>query len=93
MLHLEIKANKKSTEISQHNWELKGSSIRYQIRWDIVSRAHSYYSPYSVRIQENTDQKNSVFGHFSRSEWLHTEMRSMSDGEINYSKGRSLFPT
>ena len=22
---------------------------------------------YSVRIQENTDQKNSVFGHFSRS--------------------------
>ena len=21
-------------------------------------------SPYSVRIQENTDQKNSVFGHF-----------------------------
>ena len=25
-------------------------------------------SPYSVRMQENTDQKNSVFGHFSRSE-------------------------
>ena len=24
--------------------------------------------PYSVRIQENTDQKNSVFGHFSRSD-------------------------
>ena len=24
-------------------------------------------SPYSVRIQENTDQKKSVFGHFSRS--------------------------
>ena len=23
--------------------------------------------PYSVRIQENMDQKNSVFGHFSRS--------------------------
>ena len=25
------------------------------------------YSPCSVRIQENTDQKNSVFGQFSRS--------------------------
>ena len=24
--------------------------------------------PHSVRIQENTDQKNSIFGHFSRSE-------------------------
>ena len=26
--------------------------------------------PYSVHIQENTDQKNSVFGHFSRSEQI-----------------------
>ena len=25
-------------------------------------------SPYSVRIQENTDQKKLVFGHFSRGE-------------------------
>ena len=25
-------------------------------------------SPYSVRIRENTDQKNSEYGHFSRSE-------------------------
>ena len=25
-------------------------------------------SPYTVRKQENTDHKNSVFGHFSRSE-------------------------
>ena len=25
-------------------------------------------SPYSVQIRENTDQKNSVFGHFSRNE-------------------------
>ena len=24
-------------------------------------------SPYSVRVQENMDHKNSVFGHFSRS--------------------------
>ena len=28
-------------------------------------------SPYSVRMQENTDQKNSVFGHFSRSPYAH----------------------
>ena len=27
-------------------------------------------SPYSVRIQENTDQKNSEYGHLSRSEAL-----------------------
>ena len=26
-----------------------------------------YFPPYSVQMQENTDQKNSVFGHFSRS--------------------------
>ena len=33
-------------------------------------------SPYSVQVRENMDQKNSVFGHFSRSGnvpviWLH----------------------
>ena len=41
--------------------------------WSIFSCIWTEYgdlvrkSPYSVRIQENTDQKNSVFGHFSRS--------------------------
>ena len=27
-------------------------------------------SPHSVRMRENTDQKNSVFGHYSRSDIL-----------------------
>ena len=31
-------------------------------------RIRSCSSPYSVQMQENTDQKNSEYGHFSRSE-------------------------
>ena len=31
-------------------------------------------SPYSVRIQENTDQKNSVFRHFSRNGHLQMQL-------------------
>ena len=31
-------------------------------------RGDTSYSPYSVRMRENTDQKNSEYGHFSRSE-------------------------
>ena len=36
-------------------------------------------SPYSVRMQENTDQKNSVFGNFSRSalDWYCTQWTSL----------------
>ena len=34
---------------------------------------------YSVQIQENTDQKNSVFGHFSRSETRVTNDRSFPE--------------
>ena len=46
----------------------------FQIRgffWSVFSCIRTEYgrkSPYSVQIQENTDQKNSVFGDFSRSE-------------------------
>ena len=29
-------------------------------------RTRSYSGPYSVRMQENTDQNNSEYGHFSR---------------------------
>ena len=42
--------------------------------WSIFSRIRTEYgeilciSPYSVRMQENTDQKNSEYGHFSRSD-------------------------
>ena len=41
--------------------------------WSVFSRIWTEYgnlrrkSPYSVQIRKNTDQKNSVFGHFSRS--------------------------
>ena len=33
-------------------------------------RIRSFSGPYSVRKRENTDQKNSEYGHFSRSESL-----------------------
>ena len=42
--------------------------------WSVFSRIWTEYgeilriSPYSVRMRQNTDQKNSVFGHFTRSE-------------------------
>ena len=32
-------------------------------------RIRSFSVPYSVRMQENTDQKISEYGHFSRSEY------------------------
>ena len=33
------KSKQTSTEFSKHIWRLKGSSIQYQIIWDIASRA------------------------------------------------------
>ena len=45
------------------------------IIWSIFSCIRTKYgdlrskSAYSTLIQENTDQKNSVFGHFSHSVW------------------------
>ena len=36
---------------------------------------------YSVQIQENTDQKNSVFGHYSHSCWISSRCRAL----FNYS--------
>ena len=42
--------------------------------WSIFSRIRTKYreigsiSPYSVRMRVNTDQKNSEYGHFSRSD-------------------------
>ena len=42
-------------------------------------------SPYSVGIQENTDQKNSVFGHFSCSEHLANLNYSISTHSNHYS--------
>ena len=62
----------------------KYSSITHYVKsvqirsffWSVFSRIRTEYgkilriSPYSVRIQENTDQKKLVFGHFSRSDCL-----------------------
>ena len=51
---------------------MKSAQIR-SFFWSAFSCIQTEYgellrkSPYSVRIQENTGQKNSVFGHFSRS--------------------------
>ena len=45
-------------------------------RYYVFSRIRTEYgeirsiSPYPLRIRENTDQKNSVFAHFSCSAWL-----------------------
>ena len=45
-----------------------------EFSWFVFSRIRTEYggirsiSPYSVRMQENTDHKNSEYGHFSRSE-------------------------
>ena len=33
-------------------------------------RIRSYSGPYAVRMQENTDENNSEYGHFFRSEWM-----------------------
>ena len=41
------------------------------VRWSLHCvkslQKRSFYDPYSVQIREDTDQKNSVFGHFRRS--------------------------
>ena len=54
----------KLTRMDQH---MSGSSRCYHF----VKSAHirSYSGPYSVRMQENTDQNNSKYGHFLRSVW------------------------
>ena len=36
-------------------------------------------SPYSVRMRENMDQKNSEYGHFSRSEKIFHENMSLKN--------------
>ena len=41
---------------------------KYHWHWAKSVRIRSYSGPYSVRMQENTDQKNSEYRHFSRSD-------------------------
>ena len=49
--------------------------------WSVFSHIWTEYgdlrrkSPYSAQIRENTDQKNSVFGHFSSSIIYHLKIR------------------
>ena len=55
---------------------MKSHSVKiFRIRsffWSVFSRIRTEYgeilriSPYSVRMKENTDQKNLEYGHFSR---------------------------
>ena len=71
-------------------------SVQIQsIFWSVFSFIRTKYrdlrskSPYSVRIQENADQTNSVFGHFSSSEedetkkWIDFEL-VLSDDYDDY---------
>ena len=39
-----------------------------EFSWSVFSRIRTEYALYSVRMWENTDQKNSEYWHFSRSE-------------------------
>ena len=44
--------------------------VRIFTHSDWIRREVLHISPYSVRMRENTDQDNSEYGHFSRSEML-----------------------
>ena len=54
----------------------------FGVFWFVFSRIRTEcgeilpISPYSVRMRENTDQKNSKYGHFSRSVPLHHRCKS-----------------
>ena len=55
---------------------LHGKCPQSEFFWSLFSRIRTKYgeilpnSPYSVQMRENTDQKNSEYGHFSRSVFL-----------------------
>ena len=55
--------------------------------WSVFSRIRTEYReilripPYSVRMRENTDQKNSVLGHFSHSAWNTDSNRVMKENK------------
>ena len=54
-------------------WTLRKKFPYSELFWSVFSRIRTVYgeirsiSRYSVRMQENTDQNNSKYGHFSRS--------------------------
>ena len=57
-------------------------------------RIRSYSGPYSVKMRENTDQNNSKYGHFSRSDYYiimdHRTMDRISQKLINGHGQREL---
>ena len=69
--------------------------------WSAFSRSRTEYgetlciSSYSVRMQENADQNNSEYGHFSRSasSWLYNKITVSlpNDSTSNLSYGNNLF--
>ena len=42
-------------------------TVRVFLSVELLLREKSFSGPYSVGMRENTDQKNSEYGHFSRS--------------------------
>ena len=54
-------------------WKVSKYEVFYEKYFAVFGMNTEIYgkSPYSLRIQENTDQKISVFGHFSRSAVYH----------------------
>ena len=55
-----------------------------ELFWSVVSRIRTEcgemrsISPYSVRMRENTDQNNSEYGHFSRSDEQINSLKRMN---------------
>ena len=51
----------------------------FMYHWVKSVHIWSFSGPYSVRMRENTDQKNSEYGHFSYSAILGKMTRKMKD--------------
>ena len=74
--------------ISFRSYSLRKMCKYSEFLWYVFSRIWTEYrdllwrSPYSVRMRGNTDQKNSKYGHFSRSDWQLHDARE----ELKHSK-------
>ena len=66
-----------------HHHGMKNVRI-WSFFWSVFSRTRTEYreilriSPYSVRMRENTDQKNSEYGHVSSSAYLNPFLANVS---------------
>ena len=52
--------------------------------WSVFSRIWTEYALYSVRMWENMDQKNSEYGHFSRSERFIDTLTLLVNNFVSY---------